>query len=93
MSTHGVRTRFIDLLVRGRGRVSEAAFTELIAYARERGITSGEAKALLQPAEYLRISRVLRTHGIRLGLPEESAPSLSRECATAPRSSRAQNAA
>jgi hypothetical protein len=66
MSTYGVRTRFVDLLVRGRGSVSEAAFTELIAYARERGITTGEAKALLQPADYFRINRVLRANGIGL---------------------------
>lgn len=66
MSTYGVRTRFVDVLVRDGGRMSEAAFTELVAYARERGITAGEAKALLQPADYLRTSGVLRTHGIRL---------------------------
>ncbi len=66
MSTYGVRRRFVDVLVRDSGRVSEAAFTELVAYARERGITAGEAKALLQPADYLRTSGVLRTHGIRL---------------------------
>jgi hypothetical protein len=56
----------VDLLVRDEGRVSEAAFGELVAYARARGITSGEAKALLQPADYLRTSRVLRTHGLGL---------------------------
>jgi hypothetical protein len=66
MSTYGVRRRFVDVLVRGSGLVSEADFTELVAYARERGITAGEAKALLQPANYLRTSRVLRTRGIRL---------------------------
>src|SRR5262245_19693427 len=66
MSTYGVRTRFVDLLVRDEGRVSRAAFTELVAYARERGITAGEAKALLQPAAYLRTSRVLKSHGIGL---------------------------
>jgi hypothetical protein len=66
MSTYGVRTRFVDLLVRDKGRVSEAAFKTLIAYARERGITSGEGKALLQPAAYLRTSRVLKSNGIGL---------------------------
>ncbi len=66
MSTYGVRTRFVDMLVRGGGLVSEAAFTELVAYARERRITSGEAKALLQPADYLRTSRVLKQNGIRI---------------------------
>jgi hypothetical protein len=66
MSTYGVRRRFVDVLVRDRGRMSEVAFTELVAYARERGITAGEAKALLQPAAYLRTSGMLRTHGVRL---------------------------
>jgi len=66
MSTYGVQTRFVDLLVRERGRVSKAAFSELVAYARDRGITSGEAKALLQPAAYLRTNRVLRSSGIGL---------------------------
>ena len=66
MSTYGVRTRFVDVLVRGKGRVTEAAFAGLVAHARERGITSGERKALLEPADYLRTSRVLKAHGIGL---------------------------
>jgi hypothetical protein len=66
MSTYGVRTRFVDVLVQGAGRVTEAAFAELVAHARERGITSGERKALLEPADYLRTSRVLKSHGIGL---------------------------
>jgi hypothetical protein len=66
MSTSGVRTRFVDLLVRGGGRVTEAELRALIDYARDRGITSGEAKALLQPASYLRTSSALRTRGIGL---------------------------
>lgn len=66
MSTYGVRTRFVSLLVRGRGVVSDGDFAALVDYARERGITAGEAKALLQPAAYLETSRVLRGRGIGL---------------------------
>ncbi|HMG55226.1 MAG TPA: hypothetical protein VK601_17135, partial [Kofleriaceae bacterium] len=56
----------MDVLVEGNGRVSGPAFAELVAHARERGVTSGELKALLEPADYLRTSRVLRAHGIGL---------------------------
>lgn len=66
MSTYGVRRRFVDMLVRHEGRVREEDFTGLIEYARERGITAGEARALLQPADYLRTDRALRSHGISL---------------------------
>jgi hypothetical protein len=66
MSTYGVRVRFIDMLVSGHGVIHEEAFRSLVDYARERGVTAGEARALLQPAEYLATSRVLRGHGIRL---------------------------
>jgi hypothetical protein len=66
MSTYGVRVRFIDMLVNGHGVINEEAYRTLVEYARERGVTAGEARALLQPAEYLETSRVLRGHGIRL---------------------------
>ncbi|HEX8704789.1 MAG TPA: hypothetical protein VF815_38505, partial [Myxococcaceae bacterium] len=66
MSTYGVRVRFIDMLVGGHGVIHDEEFRSLIEYARERGVTAGEARALLQPAEYLETSRVLRGHGIRL---------------------------
>ena len=66
MSTYGVRVRFVELLVNGQGIVTGDAFDELVDYARERGVTAGEARALLQPAEYLETSRMLLGHGIRL---------------------------
>src|SRR5687768_9781438 len=66
MSTYGVRTRFVNLLVRGRDRVGEGPYRALVDYARDRGFTSGELKALLQPADYLETSAVLRAHGIGL---------------------------
>ena len=66
MSTYGVRVRFVEMLVNGHGIVTGDAFDELVDYARERGVTAGEARALLQPAEYLETSRMLLGHGIRL---------------------------
>jgi len=56
----------VDVLVQGNGRVTATAFAGLVAHARERGVTSGEVKALLEPADYLRTSRVLKAHGIGL---------------------------
>ncbi len=66
MSTYGVRVRFVEMLVNGHGIVTGDAFGALVDYARERGVTAGEARALLQPAEYLETSHMLRGHGIRL---------------------------
>ncbi len=66
MSTSGVRSRFVSLLAGSGGQVSKAAFEGLVAYASERGLTSGEIKALLQPAGYLEPNRVLRARGVRL---------------------------
>jgi hypothetical protein len=66
MSVHAVRKRFIELLVEGRGRVSEAAYGALVAFAREGGLSPAERAALTDPAVELGKSRVLREHGVRL---------------------------
>ena len=66
MSTNGVRTRFASLLASSGGQVSKAAFETLVAYASERGLTSGEIKALLQPAAYLEHNPTLAARGVRL---------------------------
>ena len=66
MSTSGVRSRFVSLLAATGGQVSKSAYEALVAYASERGLTSGEIKALLQPAAYLEANRVLRARGVRL---------------------------
>jgi hypothetical protein len=54
------------MLAASGGLVSSDALAALVAYARERGLTSGELKAILQPAEYLETSRILRARGVRL---------------------------
>jgi len=66
MSTYGVRTRFIELLSASGGVVTEAAWRSLSDYASERGYTPGELRALLRPADYLELSRSLRSRGVRL---------------------------
>ncbi|MBI4511767.1 MAG: hypothetical protein HY698_19190 [Deltaproteobacteria bacterium] len=67
MSTSGVRTRMLSLLVKQRGVITKEGFEEIVRHARERGLTSGEIKSLLQPASYLERSPLLREHGIGLG--------------------------
>lgn len=66
MSTSGVRSRFVSLLVASGGQVTTAAYEALVAYARERGLTAGEIKALLQPAGYLEADPGLHARGVRL---------------------------
>jgi hypothetical protein len=66
MSTSGVRSRFVSLLAASGGEVGKDAFEALVSYARERGLTPGELKAILQPTAYLETSAVLRARGVRL---------------------------
>ncbi|HVV87094.1 MAG TPA: hypothetical protein VHE35_28840 [Kofleriaceae bacterium] len=61
-----MRSRFVSLLAAGGGHVSQTAYEQLVAYASERGLTSGELKALLQPAAYLETDPVLAARGVRL---------------------------
>lgn len=66
MSTYGVRTRFIELVAASGGKVSTAAYQALVDYGSERGLTVGEAHALVRPAGYFEASRVLRARNVRL---------------------------
>jgi hypothetical protein len=65
MSAIGVRSMLVDLIVKNRGKLSEADVKAVVDYAeKDKSFTAAEKKALLQPATYLKAEPKLVSAGI-----------------------------
>lgn len=66
MSAALLRQRFVGILLAHHGHMPESEYRQLVALARERGMSPRLRSLLLQPAGFLRISPELRDRRIRL---------------------------
>ena len=66
MSAALLRRRYVDILVASHGHLAESDFRDLVALAREGGMSPRLRSTLLSPASFLRNSPELRDRRIRL---------------------------